>query len=66
MKEQAEYRADKAAALKRVHLQSWWKKLRRGFSVWEIAEHFNVEPSFIWRAYTIYRDNLGVNFEALA
>ena len=66
VKEQAEYRADKAAALKRVPLAELVEEMRRGFSVWEIAEHFNVEPSFIWRAYTIYRDNLGVNFEALA
>ena len=65
-KAQAEYRADKAAILKRIPLPALVEDMRRGFSVWEIAEHFNVDPSFIWRAYTIYRDNLGVNFEALA
>ncbi|MFR5179531.1 MAG: ImmA/IrrE family metallo-endopeptidase [Ruthenibacterium lactatiformans] len=65
-KAQAEYRADKAAILKRIPLPALVEEMRRGFSVWEIAEHFNVDPSFIWRAYTIYRDNLGVNFEALA
>ena len=64
-KAQAEYRADKAAILKRIPLPALVEEMRCGFSVWEIAEHFNVEPSFIWRAYTIYRDNLGVNFEAL-
>ena len=66
MRAQAEYRADKAAALKRVPLWELVEEMRCGFSVWEIAEHFNVSPSFIWRAYTIYRDNLGIDFEAPA
>ena len=66
VKEQAEYRADKAAVLKRIPLVELVREIRCGFSVWEIADHFNVEPSFIWRAYTIYRDNMGVDFEALA
>lgn len=66
IKAQAEYRADKAAALKRVPLSDLVDEMRKGFSVWEIAEHFNVDASFIWRAYTIYRDNLGIDFQALA
>ena len=63
---QAEYRADKAAALKRVPPDELARQIRRGASVWEIAEHFGVLPSFIWRAYTIYRDHMGVDFAALA
>lgn len=66
IKAQAEYRADKAAALKHIPLWALVEEMRCGFSVWEIAEHFNVTPDFIWRAYTIYRDHLGVDFRALA
>lgn len=63
---QAEYRADKAAVLKRIPLCDLMEDLKAGYSLWEIADHFNVEPAFIWRAYTIYRDNLGVDFTASA
>ena len=63
---QAEYRADKAATLQYIPLCDLVEEMRCGFSVWEIAEHFNVTPEFIWRAYTIYRDNLGISFTALA
>lgn len=66
VKAQAEYKADKAAALKRVPLSALVDEMRQGFSVWEIADHFNVEPAFIWRAYTIYRDHMGIDFQALA
>ena len=66
IKAQAEYRADKAAALKRVPLRALVADMRCGLSIWEIAEHFNVTPAFIWRAYTIYRDHMGVDFAALA
>ncbi len=66
VKAQAEYRADKAATLQYIPLCDLVEEMRCGFSVWEIAEHFNVTPEFIWRAYTIYRDNLGISFTALA
>lgn len=66
VKAQAEYKADKAAALKRVPLSALVDEMRQGFSVWEIADHFNVEPAFLWRAYTIYRDHMGIDFQALA
>lgn len=65
IKAQAEYKADKAAALKRVPLSALVDEMCQGFSVWEIADHFNVEPSFIWRAYTIYKDHMGINFYSL-
>ncbi len=60
---QAEYRADKAAVLKRIPLCDLIDDLKFGYSIWEIADRFNVQPAFIWRAYTIYRDHLGVDFE---
>lgn len=63
LRAQAEYRADKAAVLKHIPLDDLAEEMRCGFSLWEIAEHFNVEPSFVWRAYTIYRDNMGVDFQ---
>lgn len=65
VKAQAEYRADKAAALKRVPPGELAREIRRGLSIWEIADRFNVLPSFIWRAYTIYRDNMGLNLAEL-
>ncbi|MCI6959067.1 MAG: hypothetical protein MR743_04270 [Oscillospiraceae bacterium] len=66
VKAQAEYRADKAAALKRVPPGELIDTMQRGLDIWEIAEHFNVLPSFVWRVYTIYRDNLGIDFAAPA
>ncbi len=66
VKAQAEYRADKAAAFKRIPLCELVEQMRQGRDVWEIAERFNVTAEYIWRVYTIYRDNLGIDFAALA
>lgn len=65
LRAQAEYRADKAAVLKRVPLAELVEQLRAGCSVFEIAEHFNITPAFLLRAYTIYSQHLGVDFTAL-
>ena len=35
-------------------------EILKGFSVWEIAEHFNVTAQCIWDAYLYYRDVCGV------
>lgn len=66
VKAQAEYRADKAAALKHIPPGELAAALRRGLCVWEIAELFNVTPTFVLRAYTIYRDHIGIGLDALA
>ena len=65
LRAQAEYRADKAAILKRVPLAELAQQLRAGFSVFEIAEHFNITPAFLLRAYMIYSQHLGVDFTAM-
>lgn len=65
LRAQAEYRADKAAVLKRVPLVELVQQLQAGFSVFEIAEHFNITPAFLLRAYTIYTEHLGVDFTAV-
>lgn len=65
VKAQAEYRADKAAALKHIPPGELAAALRRGLCVWEIAELFNVTPTFVLRAYTIYRDHIGIGLDAL-
>lgn len=61
---QAEYRADKAATLRHIPLAQLKAYMAQGLSVYEIAACFNVTPEFLWRAYTIYRDHLGVDFTA--
>lgn len=66
VKAQAEYRADKAAAMKHIPPSELAAALRGGLCVWEIAELFNVTPAFVLRAYTIYQDHMGINFAALA
>lgn len=66
VKAQAEYRADKAAALKHIPPSELEAALHRGLCVWEIAELFNVTPAFVLRAYTIYQDHMGINFATLA
>lgn len=65
LRAQAEYRADKAAVLKRVPLAELVQQLRAGLSVFEIAEHFNITPAFLLRAYMIYSQHLGVDFAAI-
>lgn len=65
LRAQAEYRADRAASLKRVPLAELVEQLRAGGSVFEISEHFNVTPAFLLRAYMIYSEHLGVDFTAL-
>lgn len=65
LRAQAEYRADKAAVLRHVPLPQLKLYMRQGLDIDELAARFNITPEFLWRAYTIYRDNLGVDFSTL-
>lgn len=65
LRAQAEYRADRAVALKRVPLVELVEQLRAGGSVFEISERFNVTPAFLLRAYMIYNEHLGADFTAM-
>ena len=60
LREQCEYRADKAAALRYIPVDVLRKKLAEGLSDWELADYFNVQPEFLQRVYTIYREHLGI------
>ena len=57
---QAEYRADKAAALKYVPPAALAEQCARGRDVWEIADYFHVTPEFLWRVWHIYRDHMRI------
>lgn len=65
IKEQAEYRADKAAILRFVPLARLKAALLQGRSLADIAEDFSVTEEFIFKAYLFYKETLGVKFYKL-
>ena len=60
VKQQAENKAWRSAFRKRIPWCELKSEILKGFSVWEIAEHFNVTAQCIWDAYLYYRDVCGV------
>lgn len=62
IKEQAEYRADKAAILRFVPLARLKASLDQGRDLSDIAEEFSVTEEFILKAYLFYKEILGVSF----
>lgn len=60
--EKCEYRANKSAALKYIPVNDLKQKIAEGLSVYELAEYFNVNQEFIWTVYTIYHENMGIDF----
>ena len=60
VKQQAENKAWRSAFRKRIPWCELKGEILKGFSVWEIAEHFNVTAQCIWDAYLYYRDVCGV------
>lgn len=61
LKEQAEYRADKAAILKHIPYAELAARLRSGDSPAEAAEYFCVTEDYLRKAYALYRE-LGYDF----
>ena len=57
---EAENKAWRSAFRKRIPWCELKSEILKGFSVWEIAEHFNVTAQCIWDAYLYYRDVCGV------
>ena len=51
VKQQAENKAWRSAFRKRIPWCELKGEILKGFSVWEIAEHFNVTAHCIWDAY---------------
>lgn len=62
LRAQAEDRANRSAYQKRIPLKELRRQLRRGLSVWELADYFNVTPEFIWETYLFYKNTRGVVF----
>ena len=53
VKQQAENKAWRSAFRKRIPWCELKSEILKGFSVWEIAEHFNVTAQCIWDAYLL-------------
>lgn len=61
IKEQAEFRAEKAAILKHVPYEFLCEEMAAGFQLFEIAEHLNLTERCILNAYLLYKD-MGYSF----
>ena len=62
LREQAEYRADRAAILQYIPLEELREYISRGIvELWELAEQFGVTEVFMKKAVSYYRDTLGIS-----